>query len=297
MPAAREVRVERQGTVDQRHHGADVLAEIGQREGGIRQDARVVAGHFQGSPGEIDALQTVRLRIFAPTVKKQPKTADRGPGECGPVTRIARDRLLHKTERLRDLPCRRQDHRIGAQIEVVGGQIVGRAAGRTGGLGGLQCRLDDAGDARRHLVLKLEDIFERAVEAVGPEMRAGRRVDQLRGDAHPTAGLAHRAFEHIAHAELAPDLLHIDRLALVGEARIAGDDEEPADARERGDDLLDHAVDEIFLLRVAAHIGEGQHRDRRLVGERQRRWSWRRWALGGGRRREPGRPAPAGRCS
>ena len=45
-------------------HGADVLAEIGQREGGIRQDARVVAGHFQGSPGEIGALPTVRLRIF-----------------------------------------------------------------------------------------------------------------------------------------------------------------------------------------------------------------------------------------
>src|SRR6266481_2547460 len=39
----------------------------------------------------------------------------------------------------------------------------------------------------------------------------------------------------------------------------------------RGDDLLDHAVSEIFLLGVAAHIGEGQHRDRRLVGQRQRR--------------------------
>ena len=29
------------------------------------------------------------------------------------------------------------------------------------------------GDADRHLVLKLEHVFERAVEAVGPEMRAG----------------------------------------------------------------------------------------------------------------------------
>jgi hypothetical protein len=95
-------------------------------------------------------------------------------------------------------------------------------------------------------------------------------TDQLRGDPHTTAGLAHRAFEDIAHAELAPDLLHIDRLALVGEARIPGDDEEPADARERGDDLLDHAVDEIFLLWITTHIREGQYRDRRLVGECQR---------------------------
>ena len=39
--------------------------------------------------------------------------------------------------------------------------------------------------------------------------------------------------------------------------------------RERGDDLLDHAVGEIFLLRVAAHVLERQHRDRRLVGQRQ----------------------------
>ena len=68
--------------------------------GGIREDARVVAGHFQGPPGEIDALPTVRLRIFAPAVKKQPIAADRRPGECRPVMRIARDRLLHQTQRL-----------------------------------------------------------------------------------------------------------------------------------------------------------------------------------------------------
>ena len=68
VPAARGTRVERQCTIDQRHHGADVLAEIGQREGGIRQDARVIAGHLQRSPCEINALQTIRLRIFAASV-------------------------------------------------------------------------------------------------------------------------------------------------------------------------------------------------------------------------------------
>src|SRR5215813_5164583 len=75
-PAAREARVECQRSVDQRHHRADILVEIGQRLGGIGQDARVVAGHLQGSPGEIGALEAVRCRIFAPTVKKQPNTAD-----------------------------------------------------------------------------------------------------------------------------------------------------------------------------------------------------------------------------
>ena len=78
-----------------------------------------------------------------------------------------------------------------------------------------------------------------AVEAVGPEMRAGRRIDELAGDPHPLARLAHAAFEHVAHAQLAPDLLHVDRPALVGEAGVARDHEQPAHARERGDDLLD----------------------------------------------------------
>jgi len=36
------------------------------------------------------------------------------------------------------------------------------------GLGRLQRRLDDAGDADRDLRLQFEHVFERAVEAVGP---------------------------------------------------------------------------------------------------------------------------------
>jgi len=48
-----------------------------------------------------------------------------------------------------------------------------RGAGR---LGGLQCRLDDPGDADRDLVLQLEHLLKRAVEALSPQMRAGRRI-------------------------------------------------------------------------------------------------------------------------
>ena len=104
MCQPRKIRVEREGAVDQRHHRADIFAEIGQRLCGIRQDARIIASYFEGAPGEICALQTVRLRMFAATVSKQPQTTDRGPGERWPVSRIARDRLLHKPERLGDLP-------------------------------------------------------------------------------------------------------------------------------------------------------------------------------------------------
>jgi hypothetical protein len=62
------VLVELQGAVNQHYHGPDVLAEISQRKSGIHQDARVIAGHLQGSPGEIGALPTVGHRFFAPTV-------------------------------------------------------------------------------------------------------------------------------------------------------------------------------------------------------------------------------------
>jgi len=98
-------------------------------------------------------------------------------------------------------------------------------------------------------------------------------MEPLRSDAHAPARFAHRAFEHVADAQLAPDLFHIDGLPFVGEARITGDHEQPPDARECGDYLLDHAIGEIFLLRVAAHIGKGQHRNRWLVGKRQDAWS------------------------
>jgi hypothetical protein len=57
MPPAREARVERQCAVEQCNHRADIFAQIGQRGGGIRQDARVVAGDFQGPPCEAGSLQ------------------------------------------------------------------------------------------------------------------------------------------------------------------------------------------------------------------------------------------------
>jgi hypothetical protein len=102
----------------------------------------------------------------------------------------------------------------------------------------------------------LEDIFQRPVETIRPQMRPAAHVDQLTGDADPIAALAHRAFEHIPN---------VDVLSLIGEARIAGDDGKPADAGEGGGDLLDHAVGEILLLGIAAQIEERQHRQRRLL--------------------------------
>ena len=92
-------------------------------------------------------------------------------------------------------------------------------------------------------------------------MRSGARVDQLTGYADPIGALAHRALEHIPNTQFAAEPLHIDVLPLVGEARIAGDDGQPADPREGGGDLLDHPVGEIFLFRVRADVLKRQNGD------------------------------------
>src|SRR6185437_891359 len=86
-------------------------------------------------------------------------------------------------------------------------------------LGMKQLRLDRAGNSARDPILKLENIVERAVEAVRPDMSSGYRLDQLPADAHTIASLPDRAHEDVADAELAADLLRIDGLPLVGEAR------------------------------------------------------------------------------
>jgi len=45
--------------------------------------------------------------------------------------------------------------------------------------------------------------------------------------------------------------------------------QQPADARQCCGDLLHHAIGEILLFRVAAHVLERQHDQRRLVGQRR----------------------------
>ena len=125
-------------------------------------------------------------------------------------------------------------------------------------------RHDPSGD----LVLDGKGVFEFAIVALGPAMGAGRGVDKLGSDADAVAGAANAALQHVARAKLAPDLPHVDGLALVPEARVAGDDEQLGEPRQLCDDVLGDAVAEVFLIRVAAHAGEGENGDRRPFSRR-----------------------------
>jgi len=68
-------------------------------------------------------------------------------------------------------------------------------------------------DPARDLVLQREQVADVAVEALGPEMRVGRGVDQLGVDANPVPRSLDTAFQHVTHAELTADLFRVDRFA------------------------------------------------------------------------------------
>src|SRR5260370_15049422 len=134
-------------------------------------------------------------------------------------------------------------------------------------------------------------------------MVAAAGIYLLGGYTHVVTGLAYTALQYVRHSQFATDVLHLRSLALVGEGRRARDDKEVREPGEGGDEVICDAVAEIFLVAVAAHVGEGQDRNRRRVWQgksgRLRRRNGCRWSRrsqgqvlheydGRGNYREPG---------
>jgi len=104
----------------------------------------------------------------------------------------------------------------------------------------LHSRLDRRDHAFRDAVLQVEHVAEIAVKTIGPQMHAGERrrsvCPVIRRRLPPRRTLP---FEHVSDAEFASDLSRISTaFAFEDAGRIAGDDEQAAAARQRGDDGL-----------------------------------------------------------
>jgi len=127
---------------------------------------------------------------------------------------------------------------------------------------GQEPQLQCADNRLRNLVLEREDVVQVAIVALRPDMAAGGAVDQLRGDPHPAARLAHAAFDNVADLELARDLRNVHVLALEHEGGVARGDPERGHLGEIGDDVLADSVREVFLLRITAHVREGKNANR-----------------------------------
>jgi hypothetical protein len=121
---------------------------------------------------------------------------------------------------------------------------------------------EGGGDRVDHVVLELEDLGVGDVVFLGPEMAAAAGLDQLDGRAQPISDSPDAAFEDVADAELSADLPDVDRLALLGEARVASDYEEMAIAGKPREDVLRHAIGQELRVGIVRHIREGQDRDR-----------------------------------
>jgi hypothetical protein len=75
-----------------------------------------------------------------------------------------------------------------------------------------------------NVILQCEDVANLTIVALGPQVTPRQTVDKLRIDPHALASPLNTALEHIAHPEILGYLLHLHRLALVCESRVAGDD-------------------------------------------------------------------------
>ena len=159
-----------------------------------------------------------------------------------------------------------------AQQAVIGWQAVGPLVCSHPDFGVFQPARNRGDDGLRQLVLNIEELLDAAIETLAPQMVAWYGVNQLGGDANPAAHCTDTAFDDVAHAEVTCDAADVKGLVAILKRRVPGNHEQRTGARQFGDDVFSDAIGEILLLRLAAHIGERQDGNRRLVGERQR-WS------------------------
>ena len=85
-------------------------------------------------------------------------------------------------------------------------RIRGRRFFRASRLGGGELVVQRAGQTGDDLVLHVEEIGERLVETLGPEMIARFGVDELHVDAHAIAAALNAAFDDIADVQFTSDL-------------------------------------------------------------------------------------------
>ena len=148
------------------------------------------------------------------------------------------------------------------EIEVPGLGIAGRRGSGLRRRGAARERLAQrARDRHGDLGLDLEHVFRRelAIEGLGPQVLVARRVDQLRGDPHALARALHGALEQVRHAQFLADLAHLLGGVAVLHHRGARDHLEVGIARELGQQVVVHAVDEVGGVGLGAAIGEGKH--------------------------------------
>lgn len=95
----------------------------------------------------------------------------------------------------------------------------------TGNFGLPQSWFDDANDTLGDAVLQIENVFQIAIEPVGPKMRAALGIDQLTGYANLATPAPDAAFQDVEHAQFTGHVTDVHGAALEGEGGVARDHE------------------------------------------------------------------------
>ena len=272
-PSEREVGVdvERRSKLDERllvvSRGAQAQAK-NHPSPGLR---RIEGKSLLGMPLSLSLLVAL-LKVRPPVGLRRPPDCPAQDGMRLRITRLNLDGALQQGLRLLVLPLANSiDQAERTDDETPGVDALGRLVRRAEALFLVEVRLDRGDDVAGDFILDSKNVAQLAVVPLGPDVLAGRCVNQLPRYADlPTRG-PDAAFEDITDRELEGNLADVDGSSLVGEGRIARDNEQPAQAGERRCNILGDPVREIFLFEITAHIRERQYRDRRCIGCRQNR--------------------------
>jgi hypothetical protein len=144
----------------------------------------------------------------------------------------------------------------GIRLQVVGGRLHQHCL-----LFPEQLDPKRVSDGARDLVLNGEHVLRVPIVGVGPEQVPVGHIDQLRREPEPPAGAADAALEHGADLEPLADRPDVFELALERKDRCSRYHVQPADLRQRVDQLVGHAIGEVLVVRVGAQVGKGEHRN------------------------------------
>jgi len=124
---------------------------------------------------------------------------------------------------------------------------------------------DTGGDLGGNLILQVQQILDRAIVPISPDMVSVSCLDQLAGDAYAVAAVPDRPAQEVSRIERSPQACRIVREYCWIEIRCGGDHDQFSKSGKLGDDVLGDAVPEIAAVGGGVELGERQHGDRRTI--------------------------------
>ena len=154
------------------------------------------------------ASAAAKAAMGSVTKKNAPSTCihARRSDERVDIVGIGGERAIEKAARLRNIVGGQALVEPSQTLKIEVHRVGVRRLFRASRLGGDELGVQRARQARDDFVLHVEEIGERLVEPLGPEMIARFGVDELDVDAHAVSAALDAALEDIADVQLAPDL-------------------------------------------------------------------------------------------